>query len=371
MHLQKLRLINFKNYDDQSIECSSDVNCLVGKNGSGKTNFLDAVYYLAFAKSAFNSIDSQNIRHGQEYLSLLAQISQDNGRVDIQCSLPSGQKKILKWNKAPYEKLSEHIGRLPVVLISPYDTDLIRGGSELRRKFFDMIISMFDKVYLEKLIRYNRFLKQRNSLLKEGAINKRWDKTLIDTYDTEIIALSKFIAGVRREFAESMIENFNSHYQRISSQQEQTNIVYETEVENKGFESKYKAQIEKDKALQRTTMGIHRDDYSFLIGEQSIKKFGSQGQQKSFAISLKLAQFHLLEQKLELKPILLLDDVFDKLDDHRIAVLIELISDKSFGQIFLTDARPERTKEILSSYEGDVQFFEVEQGRITPMLLSS
>ncbi len=371
MHLQKLRLINFKNYEDQSIQCISDVNCLVGKNGSGKTNLLDAVYYLAFAKSAFNSVDSQNIRHGADYLSLLAQIKHDNNNIDVQCSLPSGQKKILKWNKVPYEKLSEHIGRLPVVLISPYDTDLIRDSSELRRKFFDMIISMFDKVYLEKLIRYNRFLKQRNSLLKEGAINKRWDMTLIDAYDSEIISLSKFISAVRREFAASIIENFNSHYQRISSEQEKTNIIYETEAEKKDFETKYKAQIEKDKALQRTTMGIHRDDYLFLIGDQPIKKFGSQGQQKSFAISLKLAQFQMLEKKLGLKPILLLDDVFDKLDDYRIAVLIELISDKSFGQIFLTDARPERTKEILSNYEGDVQFFEVDEGRITPMLLSS
>jgi DNA replication and repair protein RecF len=371
MHLQKLRLINFKNYTDQSIECSSEVNCLVGKNGSGKTNFLDAVYYLAFAKSAFNSVDSQNIKHGEEYLSLLAQISQGEDKINIQCSIPSGQKKIFKWNKSPYDRLSEHIGKLPVVLISPYDTDLIRDGSELRRKFFDMIISMFDKIYLDKLIRYNRFLKQRNALLKDGATNRRWDKTLIETYDDEIVSLSKFIAAVRREFAQSMIEKFSAHYRKISGEEEATNVIYETQALDSDFEWNYKARIERDKMLQRTTMGIHRDDYLFLIGDQPIKKFGSQGQQKSFAISLKLAQFQLLEEKLAKKPILLLDDVFDKLDDYRIEVLIELISDKTFGQIFLTDARPERTKQILKRYKGAIQFFEVEQGRITPMPLSS
>jgi DNA replication and repair protein RecF len=230
---------------------------------------------------------------------------------------------------------------------------------------------MFDKVYLDKLIRYNRFLKQRNSVLKEGAVNRRWDQTLIDTYDIELISLSQFIAGIRREFAESMIENFDGHYRRISSQQEETNITYETEVEKENFESKYKSQIDRDKLLHRTTMGIHRDDYQFLIGDQPIKKFGSQGQQKSFAISLKLAQFQLLEEKLGQKPILLLDDLFDKLDDYRIEVLIDMIASKSFGQIFLTDARPERTKEILSGYQGVVQFFEVEGGRISPMPLSS
>lgn len=370
MHLQKLRLINFKNYIDQSVECSAEVNCLVGKNGSGKTNFLDAVYYLAFAKSAFNSVDSQNIRHGEEYLSLLGQVSEESDSINIQCSIPSGQKKIFKWNKSPYEKLSDHIGKLPVVLISPYDTDLIRDGSELRRKFFDMIISMFDKVYLEKLIRYNRFLKQRNSLLKEASTNRRWDQTLIDTYDDEIISLSKFIAGIRKDFALSMIENFNAHYRQISSEQESTNIIYETQALDNDFELNYKKRIDKDKLLQRTTMGIHRDDYLFIIGDQPIKKFGSQGQQKSFAISLKLAQFQLLEEKLNKKPILLLDDVFDKLDDYRIEVLIELITSNSFGQIFLTDARPERTKQILSRYKGTVQFFEVENGRISSLPLS-
>ncbi len=371
MHLHNLRLINFKNYTDQSVECSSDVNCLVGKNGSGKTNFLDAVYYLSFAKSAFNSTDHHNIRHGQEYMSLLAQLQLNDSEVDIQCSIPVGQKKIVKWNKLSYEKLSEHIGRMPVVLISPYDTDLIRDGSELRRKFFDMMISMFDKAYLENLIRYNRFLKQRNSLLKEGSIKKSWDQTLIDTYDLEIIKLSNSIAKTRDEFTDSITNYFSNHYERISGNQEQTYILYESEVIKENFVGRYKAQIEKDKLLQRTTMGVHRDDFLFLIGDRPIKKFGSQGQQKSFAISLKLSQFQLLEDRLEQKPILLLDDVFDKLDDLRISVLIELITSKRFGQIFLTDARPERTKEILSDYKGSVQFFGVEDGRISPMPLSS
>lgn len=370
MHLQNLRLINFKNYADQSVTCAQEVNCLVGKNGSGKTNFLDAVYYLAFAKSAFNGIDSQNIRHGEGYLSLLAQVSIDDHQVRIQCSVPGGQKKVFKWNKKPYDKLSEHIGKLPVVLISPYDTDLIRDGSELRRRFFDMIISMFDSQYLDKLIRYNRFLKQRNTLLKDGAAQKRWDQTLIDTYDVEIISLSKYIATVRKAFAASIIERFNQLYRSISAEQESTDIVYETRALDAGFEADYKGRIDRDKLLQRTTMGVHRDDYLFMIGGRPIKKFGSQGQQKSFAISLKLAQFQVLEEHLRKKPILLLDDIFDKLDDQRIAVLIQLITGKSFGQIFLTDARPERTRQMLEGYDGVVQFFEVDQGHINPLPLS-
>ncbi|MEM8893437.1 MAG: DNA replication/repair protein RecF [Bacteroidota bacterium] len=371
MYLQKIRLINFKNYEDQSVACSKEVNCLIGKNGSGKTNFLDAVYYLSFAKSAFNSLDNQNIRHGQEFMSLLGQVQTDDKSVDLQCSIPVGQKKLVKWNKQQYEKLSEHIGRMPVVMISPYDADLIRDGSELRRKFFDMIISMLDKAYLENLIRYNRFLKQRNSLLKEGAVKQSWDQALIDTYDQEMIRLSKAIASTRSEHANTVANYFQEHYEQISGNREQTSITYESEAINSNFAERYKAQLDRDKILQRTTMGIHRDDYIFSLDGRSIKKFGSQGQQKSFAISLKLAQFQLLEDKLGMQPVLLLDDVFDKLDDQRIEILIELITSKKFGQIFLTDARPERTKEILSSYKGAVQFFNVEDGRITPLSLSS
>ncbi|MEM9672663.1 MAG: DNA replication/repair protein RecF [Bacteroidota bacterium] len=371
MRLEKIHLLNFKNYEELNLDFSPQINCILGENGSGKTNLLDAIYYLSFTKSAFSSVEQQNVRHGEPLLMVKGIFEKQERKYTIQCNWQRGQKKQVQNSQVPYDKMSEHIGRFPVVMISPDDTDLIRGASELRRRFFDSLMSQIDADYLEDLIRYNHVLRQRNALLKQFADRNTYDSDLLDSYSDQLLDLGHRLYEKRLAFLDKFIPYFDQHYRNLSGEKESVAIQYTSHFSKSEYRSVFFKAYGKDLILQRTTLGIHRDDYVFKIDEHPTKRFGSQGQQKSFVIALKLAQFDVLRAEKQLKPILLLDDIFDKLDDFRIGKLTEMVVQHSFGQLFVSDARPERTRSIFSLIEGEKKYFQVHQGVITETLLES
>jgi len=367
MHLEKLNLLNFKNYEDASFSFGSQINCFVGENGSGKTNLLDAIYYLCISKSAFASNDAQSIRHGSDFFLVdgffhVESTAPGETKVyQITCALQKGQRKVILSDKKPYEKLTEHIGRFPVVLIAPDDTDLVREGSEERRRFFDTVLSQIDPDYLVHLMQYNNLLKQRNSMLKLFADQHYSDDDLLDTYDAPLLELAQQLYQRRREFIDLFQPVFQKHYTYLSESREMVDLVYESELTEPGFRRDFRRSRTRDYQLQRTTKGAHKDDFLFEINGFPLKKFGSQGQQKSFVIALKLAQFEIIAHYKQFRPILLLDDIFDKLDDRRIAKLTQMIADDIFGQLFVTDARPERTELFFSRLSAEVKIFRMEK----------
>jgi len=359
MYLQKISLVNFKNITSQTFDFQEKINCFVGDNGIGKTNILDAIYYLSFAKSYFNPIALQNIRHGEDFFMIEGNYILGERDEKIVCSLKKGQKKILKRNDKAYEKFSEHIGQIPLVIISPADRDLIVEGSETRRKFIDGVISQQDKDYLQSLIQYNKVVSQRNALLKYFAANRTFDALNLKIYDEQLISYGTIIYKRRAAFLERFVPIFNEKYQIISEDKETVNLVYKSQLQTMSFEKLLTQNLEKDKILQYTTVGIHKDDLSFEIGEYPIKKFGSQGQQKSYLIALKLAQFQFIKEQSNVVPILLLDDVFDKLDEHRVSQIINLVNKDEFGQIFITDTHAERTEEVIKKSNKPYQMFKL------------
>ncbi len=362
MYLRKLILHNFKNYEEQHLDFIPGINCLVGENGAGKTNLLDAIHVLSLTKSAFNPVDSQNIRKGLGYYAVNGQFETGGTTEEVICGFQIGKSKSVKLNKVEYDKLSLHIGKFPLVLIAPNDSDLIREGNEVRRKFLDGIIAQHDAAYLNDLIRYNHFLKQRNALLKNFNETRVRDLDLLFPYDKNLKELAAAIYSKRVSFFNQFIPFFNQHYAHVSGNKEEVNIQYKSQVEDEDFPSLFHSFLEKDIYQQRTNAGIHKDEIVFEIEDMPLKKFGSQGQQKSFAISLKLAQYDCLHAIMGKKPLLLLDDVFDKLDDLRIKHLLGLMAENHFGQIFLTDARPERTASLLESVETEKKIFNVING---------
>jgi DNA replication and repair protein RecF len=359
MKLLNIRLAQFKNYPQANFSFVGGINCFLGRNGIGKTNLLDAIYYLAFTKSAFNAVDKDNILHEESFFSIKANFEIENKTTEMLCAVRMGEKKMVRWAGKEYERLSEHIGKLPLVIIIPQDTDIVRESSEMRRKFFDNLLCQLDQEYLKLLVNYNHLLKQRNALLKSFLEKNRFSADQLAPYDELMIPLAVKIAQERQALMERFLPIFKAFYEDLSDGQEKVNINYDTRVTN-SFESDFKAQHQKDFRQGRTTLGIHKDDYVFLSEEKAVKKFGSQGQQKSFVIALKLAQFELLKAAKNQKPLLLLDDIFDKLDDKRIAYLLQMMADGRFGQIFLTDARPERSKEYLKDIDTDKKFFELD-----------
>ncbi|MBL6446889.1 DNA replication and repair protein RecF [Fulvivirga sp. 29W222] len=362
MHIEKLSLFNFKNYEEITLNFSEKVNCLVGVNGTGKTNILDAIHYLSLTKSAFNSIDSQNIRFGEKVFSIRAVFSKEGKHSEVSCGFQEGTKKAFRIDRKEYERLSEHIGKFPVVLIAPNDVDVIREGSEIRRKFFDAILCQMDNQYLDNLVKYNQYLRQRNSALKKFTFTGRVDYDLIHTYDRSLLAFGKSIFERRSEFIKDYFLLFQRHYSLLSQNKESVTIIYKSEVGDEAFEENFNLNLKKDLALERTSMGVHRDDYKLMIEGKPLKKFGSQGQQKTFLVALKMAHFEIIKGLKGFKPILLLDDIFDKLDSFRIKQLVRMIADQTFGQIFITDAREERTKEILKELNIDATFYQIDKG---------
>jgi DNA replication and repair protein RecF len=364
MYIEKINLLNFKNYEELDLSFSSQINIFTGHNGSGKTNLLDAIYCLSLTKSAFNTNENHSIKHGQTYFSILGHFFKDNKSLALQYDFAPGQKKNFRLDKKTYDKLSDHIGLFPVVLITPYDTDVIREGSEERRKFFDTIISQLDKNYLIELIRYNNLLKQRNSLLKQFAEKNYIDRDLIDTYNKQMLRSGRMIYEARKKFANEYEPIFNGHYYNISEKKETPQLRYESQLHDDGFEKLFLSNVQKDIMLQRTSMGVHKDDYGFTLNDYPVKSHGSQGQQKSFVIALKLAHFDIIKNHKNIKPILLLDDIFDKLDDARISKLMQMVAEEAFGQLFITDARPERTEKIFEKIKAEIRIFRIENGKL-------
>lgn len=353
MYLQNLRLYHFRNYEDRFFTFSAGLNCIVGKNGSGKTNLLDAVYFLALSKSSIHNQDQLSIRFGEDFCVLEGSFRTAREEV-VACHLPRQGKKTVTADKKVYEKLSDHIGKYPVVLIAPNDTDLIRDGEETRRKLFDGILSQLYPDYLQTYLRYNKALDQRNSLLKQFAEQQFFDPDLLKIYSGQIIALGKQIFEARYRFIQEFTPLFNAHYADLSENREEVSLNYISDAGNEDFEQNFYARTDRDLAAQRTTLGVHKDEYEFLMGGMPIKKFGSQGQRKSYIMALKLAQFDCIHREKGVKPLLLLDDIFDKLDDRRIERLIGMIRAGAFGQVFITDARAERTAELLADTEVNV-----------------
>lgn len=394
MHLQKISLAHFKSYEYESFEFSERINCIVGENGTGKTNLLDAIYFLALTKSSISNQDALSINHEAEYMMIEGVFSMFDVRGSIfgknemeiekkakhqssnsehqteapvasntehliTISLQRGQKKAVLRDKKAYERISEHIGRFPVVMLSPNDTDIIRDGSEERRKFFDGVMAQLDAEYLENLLQYNRLLLQRNSLLKQFAERNYVDELLLDIYSDPLVEVSLKLYQSRNQFITAFLPLFKKHYNTLSDAREEVEMIYESEVGAENFTQIFRKNRQRDLAAQRTTMGSHKDDFIFEINGFTLRKFGSQGQQKSFVIALKLAQFEMLAKVKGFPPLLLLDDIFDKLDERRIQQLITMMVDGTFSQVFITDARPERTRQLLGDLGVEVKYFEI------------
>ncbi len=355
MHVRKLTLINFKNHAEITLDFSAKINCIVGQNGVGKTNILDAIHYMSLTKSAFNTVDSQNIRFDQLYFMIKGVIDRE-GPKELLCSLQRGKKKIFKVDKIEYNKLSDHVGLFPVVLVAPDDSDIIKGPGEVRRKFFDSIISQVDKKYLNGLVRYNHYLKQRNALLKRFHEGLKFDYDLLLPYDKELKILNSGLSKKREGFMEQFNPIFREFYAHISSGHEMAEIVYDTIINEQNIDHLFNEALEKDRIMERSTVGIHRDEFKFLLDHKPIKKFGSQGQQKSFLLALKVAHYQTILKLKGFKPVLMLDDIFDKLDTERISKVLQIMSTEDFGQIFITDARKERTEQFLEELNMEAKF---------------
>lgn len=359
MILKKLSLINYKNFDSKNFELDDKINCFVGANGIGKTNVLDAVYHLSFGKSYFNPISTQNIKHGEEFFVIDGEFEKDAREEKVVCSLKKGTKKIIKRNGKAYDRLSDHIGLLPLVMISPSDRDLIIEGSDTRRKFIDGVIAQSDKKYLKDLIKYNKVLAQRNSLLKYFAVNRTFDSTTLSVYNDQLHGYGTDIFKKRVAFLEAFIPIFQEQHQVITGNNEKVSLVYESKLLNDDLSTLLEQNVDKDRALQYTSVGTHKDDLSFQIEEHPIKKFGSQGQQKSFLIALKFAQFQFIKEQSNTTPILLLDDIFDKLDEHRVSHIVALVNNENFGQIFISDTHADRTEEVVKQIHQSYKIFKM------------
>ena len=357
MHLKSLSLINYKNFTSRSFDFDAKINCMVGANGIGKTNVLDAIYHLSNGKSYFNPITSQNINHDASFFVIEGEYLKDDRPEKVIISAKKGQKKIIKRNGKNYDRFSEHIGFLPSVIISPADRDLITEGSETRRKFIDSVISQSNKIYLKSLIDYNKILSQRNSLLKYFALNNTFDGETLAIYNEQLTQLGTEIFEKRVQFMDVFIPIFKKHYETISNKNENIDIVYKSHLLEGQLKDLLNDALAKDRVLQYTSVGTHKDDLFYSIDGFPIKKFGSQGQQKSFLIALKLAQFDFLKKESNTNPTLLLDDIFDKLDETRVEQIIKLVDNDHFGQIFISDTHPERTENIIKKIHQSYQIF--------------
>ncbi|HIB36898.1 DNA replication/repair protein RecF [Mesonia sp.] len=349
MHLKKLSLLNYKNFETANFDFDEKINCLVGHNGVGKTNVLDSIYHLAYGKSYFNPIASQNINHEADFFVIDGEFEKLERSEKIVVSVKKGQKKVIKRNAKAYEKFSEHIGLIPVVIISPADRDLIIEGSETRRKFIDSIISQNDKEYLELLMKYNKTLSQRNSLLKYFAANHTFDSSTLDIYNLQMSEMGEIIHQKRIDFLNTFTPIFKERYQSISNAKEEVSIKYKSQLSDEKLNVLFEKNLRKDMALQYTGVGTHKDDLSFKIKGHPVKKFGSQGQQKSFLIALKLAQYDFMKAQSKVNPILLLDDVFDKLDENRVAQIVDLVTKDDLGQLFISDTHSDRTENVVKA----------------------
>lgn len=359
MYLKKLALTNFKNYELNEIEFSPKINCLVGDNGVGKTNILDAIHYLSLTKSFFNNIDSISIRHGEDYLIIQGTFVRDGEEDQIYCAFQKQKQKLLKRNGKEYQKLSDHIGRYPVVMISPSDSALISEGSEDRRRFLNKIISQYNPEYLDSVLRYSKALQQRNRLLKDFKSSGKFDNDVLLVWDAQLVKYGTYVFNEREILVNELIPVFQEYYSLISSGKEMVKLTYRSHLKDINFQEALLNSVTKDRFLEYTTIGIHKDDLILEMDDFSVKSLGSQGQQKSYLVALKMAKFDYIKRKAGFSPILLLDDIFDKFDAERVEQIIRLVGNQRFGQIFITDTHQYRLQDILSSHKTDYKLFKI------------
>ena len=363
MILHKLSIINYKNISSAELTFSPKMNCFIGHNGAGKTNVLDAVYYLSFCKSAQNPVDSQVIRHDQDFFVLEGSYLTDSGEPEsVYCGMKRGTKKHFKRNKKEYKRLSEHIGLIPLVVVSPADTFMIDGGSEDRRKLMDLVISQYDRTYLDALSRYNKALQQRNAMLKA---DEEPNPDLISIWEEQMAVEGERLFAKRSEFVNELEPVFQRYYNSIATGRETVGLNYISHCQRGPLLDVIQRDRMKDRAVGYSLHGVHRDDLEFTLDGHMMKREGSQGQNKTFVVALKLAQFDFLKRTAsKTTPLLLLDDIFDKLDADRVEQIVRLVSGDGFGQIFITDTNRDHLDQILHSCSFDYKIFKVESGEI-------
>jgi DNA replication and repair protein RecF len=359
MYLKKLALTNFKNYELNELEFSPKINCFVGNNGVGKTNILDAIHYLSLTKSFFNSIDSISIKHGEDYFIVRGTFVRDDEEDQIYCAFQKQKQKLLKRNGKEYKKLSDHVGRYPVVMISPADSALISEGSEDRRKFMNKIISQYSAEYLDSVLKYSKALQQRNKFLKDINTSGNFDPDVLTIWDAQLVKYGSYVYNEREVLINELIPVFQEYYSLISSGKESVKLKYRSHLSEGNFAETLQNSFNKDRYLEYTTIGIHKDDLLLEMNDFLVKSLGSQGQQKSYLVALKLAKFDYIKRKAGFSPILLLDDIFDKFDAERVEQIIRLVGNHRFGQIFITDTHQNRLKDILSSHKTDYKLFRI------------
>jgi DNA replication and repair protein RecF len=363
MYLKKLGLVNFKNYNNAELELCSKINCFVGGNGVGKTNLLDAIHYLSLCKSYFNFTDIESILYGTEFAVIQGEFILNDKIEEIYCALQHDKRKIFKRNKKEYTRLSEHIGLLPLVMISPLDSALILDGGEERRRFMNQVIVQYDKYYLEMIIRLNRIIAQRNKLLKDIS-EQGGDYDTLDVYDAQLAEAGKIVFQKRLEFTEKLVPIFQHYYDFISEKGEKVELVYQSQLADGDYHKILNKIRGKDIFFKYTTTGPHKDDLVLKLFGHNIKKAGSQGQQKTFLVALKLAQFDFIREVSGKLPVLLLDDIFDKFDEERVKQIIKLVAEQKFGQIFITHTNTDRMKAVLENIHVDYKLFKVLNGKI-------
>ena len=366
MILENISILNYKNIKGVNLDLSPKINCLIGHNGVGKTNFLDAIYYLSFCRSANNPIDSQIIMHDENFFMLEGNYRTEQGDIEnIYCGMKRGTKKHFKRNKKEYKRLSQHIGLVPLIYVSPSDSSLIEGGSEERRRLMDVVISQYDHSYIELLSNYNKALQQRNALLK---MEEEPDSSLLDIWEQEMARNGELLFQKRLAFVDELVPVFQQIYQQISGQREIVSLRYISHCQRGPLLDVIQRDRFKDRAVGYSLHGVHRDDLEMLIGDFQMKREGSQGQNKTFVLALKLAQFDFLRRTSSTTtPLLLLDDIFDKLDAQRVESIVQLVSGDNFGQIFITDTNRDHLDKILSKSDGEYKIFTVEGGDIELM----
>lgn len=365
LYLSKLSLLSFKNYAHADIVFSPRFNCITGNNGEGKTNLLDAIHYLSFTKSYFNPIDSQNILHEAPLFVIQGEFKAGGRTDEVFCAQKKGERKQVKVNKKDVERFADHIGLYPVVMASPTDVELILEGSEMRRKFADSIISQYDRAYLEDLIAYTKVLMQRNAQLKQFSKREKFDLEALKIWDVQLIELGCRIFEKRKLFSAEFEPIFQKHYELISGGKETVGFSYQSQLSGGDFEALLNEALEKDRVMEYSTVGIHKDDWEFRMESFPVKKFASQGQQKSYLLAVKLAQFEFVKKHGKLIPILMLDDIHDKLDEQRVKRLIELVGANGFGQVFITDTSKEQVVKLFKGMDVEVKVFKVKDGSIS------
>ena len=359
LFLEHLSLVNYKNLEAADYSLNPKINCFVGYNGVGKTNVLDAVYHFAFGRSYFSSLNNQNISHHADFCMIEGLFQKENKKIRIQSSFQRDGKKTLKKNNKLYKKIADHLGFIPVVIISPTDRDLIAEGSSTRRKFLDSIIGQAYSPYVQHLIQYQRTLSQRNAFLKQFKQQGNFDLETLSVYNDQLIHFGEPIYKKRKAFVDEFLPYFIKRYKGISGSQEEIDVVYESQLHNNSLAELLQDSIDRDRILQHTSMGPHKDDLEFKIDGYPIKKYGSQGQQKTFLVALKFAQFDFLKEQIGAPPILLLDDAFDKLDQKRVTQIVSLVDQDDFGQIFITDTHEQRTIDALGEIKSNYKIFKI------------